>query len=287
MKQLRALGGVPESPSTTSAGSNGGKEKKVAVKASVTDCCICLFSVTVAQALFIAPCSHVFHYKCIRPMLQLHHPGFSCPLCRTFHDLEADVEVDDAWEVASRRASLRRESAQMADVDIGNVTTATARPSQNTSSPMVVDTSGVTHDSTDDPGSTDAASEESRNSTSDAAFPETDADGSNDPGSPVTGRHQSGSGGGGGSGMSLGALPIPRLNEANPNPEYAGLDAATPMNTTFLSTLAESPLGGDGSHHPLGATLGGVVRAPARLDDVGEEETDDVRLREPADQLYT
>lgn len=28
-------------------------------------------------------------------MLELHHPGFSCPLCRTFADLEADVEVDE------------------------------------------------------------------------------------------------------------------------------------------------------------------------------------------------
>jgi hypothetical protein len=32
-----------------------------------------------------------------------HHPGFSCPLCRSFHNLEADVEVelqeeDDEWE---------------------------------------------------------------------------------------------------------------------------------------------------------------------------------------------
>lgn len=40
MKQLRALGGVPESPTaSTSAGSI--KEKKPAAKASVTDCCIC------------------------------------------------------------------------------------------------------------------------------------------------------------------------------------------------------------------------------------------------------
>lgn len=67
---------------------------------NVTDCCICLFSVTVCQALFIAPCSHVFHYKCIRPMLNMHHPGFSCPLCRTFADLEADVEEDEAWQQA-------------------------------------------------------------------------------------------------------------------------------------------------------------------------------------------
>lgn len=61
---------------------------------SSTDCCICLFPVTVSQALFIAPCSHAFHYKCMRPMLIAHHPGFSCPLCRTFADLDSDVEVE-------------------------------------------------------------------------------------------------------------------------------------------------------------------------------------------------
>lgn len=27
-------------------------------------------------------------------MLVMHHPGFSCPLCRTFADLESDVEVE-------------------------------------------------------------------------------------------------------------------------------------------------------------------------------------------------
>jgi E3 ubiquitin-protein ligase DMA1/2 len=55
-----------------------------------------LFSVTIQQALFIAPCSHAFHYKCIRPLLEAHHPAFSCPLCRTFANLEEDVEVDAA-----------------------------------------------------------------------------------------------------------------------------------------------------------------------------------------------
>jgi hypothetical protein len=51
MKQLKVLGGVPETP--TSASTPNGKNK-VVPKASVTDCCICLFSVTVCQALFIA-----------------------------------------------------------------------------------------------------------------------------------------------------------------------------------------------------------------------------------------
>lgn len=36
-----------------------------------------------------------YHYKCIRPLLQMHHPGFSCPLCRTFADLNADVETEE------------------------------------------------------------------------------------------------------------------------------------------------------------------------------------------------
>ncbi|OAQ33416.1 hypothetical protein K457DRAFT_51527, partial [Linnemannia elongata AG-77] len=59
--------------------------------ASCTDCCICLFRIASFQSLFVAPCSHVYHYKCIRPMLMSHHPGFLCPLCRTFADLEATV----------------------------------------------------------------------------------------------------------------------------------------------------------------------------------------------------
>ncbi|KAI0765072.1 SMAD/FHA domain-containing protein [Fomes fomentarius] len=86
LKQLKAIA-IP----TALSSSNG---KKVAAKSSLPDCCICLFGVTIHQALFIAPCSHAFHYKCIRPLLETHHPAFSCPLCRTFADLEEDVEVE-------------------------------------------------------------------------------------------------------------------------------------------------------------------------------------------------
>ena len=89
-------------------------------KTQIPDCCICeyffsfliinpiktdlytgLFGVTIRQALFIAPCSHTFHYKCIRPLLESHHPAFSCPLCRTFADLEEDVEVEVEYEEES------------------------------------------------------------------------------------------------------------------------------------------------------------------------------------------
>ncbi|KAI0067035.1 SMAD/FHA domain-containing protein [Artomyces pyxidatus] len=88
-RQLKALA-TPNLPVVVAPG-----EKKP-VKSGFADCCICLFSVTIQQSLFIAPCSHAFHYKCIRPLLERDYPAFSCPLCRTFADLEEDVEVDGA-----------------------------------------------------------------------------------------------------------------------------------------------------------------------------------------------
>lgn len=81
LENLKALAAAPGLPPRTG-------------KSNIPDCCICLFGVTIRQALFIAPCSHTFHYKCIRPLLENHHPAFSCPLCRTFADLEEDVEIE-------------------------------------------------------------------------------------------------------------------------------------------------------------------------------------------------
>lgn len=88
LKQLKALAS-PTAPGSAAAMAH-------------TDCCICLFTIGPCQALFIAPCSHLFHYKCIRPMLRDHHPGFLCPLCRTFADLEANVEVDFEWPTETK-----------------------------------------------------------------------------------------------------------------------------------------------------------------------------------------
>ena len=75
LKQLRELGGTPPAPVKAEASTS--KTTVQARKSSVTDCCICaflsrfhfdpklirsftgLYPVTVCQALFIAPCSHV------------------------------------------------------------------------------------------------------------------------------------------------------------------------------------------------------------------------------------
>ncbi|ORY04177.1 hypothetical protein K493DRAFT_206156 [Basidiobolus meristosporus CBS 931.73] len=60
------------------------------------ECCICLYPLSQLQALFVAPCSHAFHFKCVRFMVAT-KPGFLCPLCRHFADLDADVTVDDPF----------------------------------------------------------------------------------------------------------------------------------------------------------------------------------------------
>ncbi|KAL5384504.1 hypothetical protein DPSP01_005302 [Paraphaeosphaeria sporulosa] len=83
---------------------NLGKAKKDGDNASThtSECSICLMSIAPCQSLFVAPCSHVWHYKCIRPILNgPTYPNFLCPNCRAVTDLEADVDdpVDfDEWE---------------------------------------------------------------------------------------------------------------------------------------------------------------------------------------------
>ena len=61
-----------------------------------------LMVVKPCQSLFVAPCSHVWHYKCIRPILvnDKSYPQFLCPNCRAVTDLEADVDDIDGgnWE---------------------------------------------------------------------------------------------------------------------------------------------------------------------------------------------
>ncbi|KAL9556300.1 hypothetical protein MBANPS3_001919 [Mucor bainieri] len=62
----------------------------------IQECCICLYCIAPFQALFIAPCSHIYHYRCLRPLLTQNYPGFSCPLCRTYSNLEASVAVEES-----------------------------------------------------------------------------------------------------------------------------------------------------------------------------------------------
>ncbi|KAF3769584.1 SMAD/FHA domain-containing protein, partial [Cryphonectria parasitica EP155] len=53
------------------------------------DCSICLNSIAPCQCLFVAPCSHTWHFKCIRALLSgPNYPIFICPNCRAAADLE-------------------------------------------------------------------------------------------------------------------------------------------------------------------------------------------------------
>lgn len=59
----------------------------------VDECSICLYALAPLQALFVAPCSHSFHFMCIRSLLNS-YPGFQCPICRSYSDLEASVALE-------------------------------------------------------------------------------------------------------------------------------------------------------------------------------------------------
>lgn len=63
------------------------------------ECAICLLPVSPCQALFIAPCSHAWHYQCIRPLVIKSYPHFLCPNCRCTWDLESEVETPDLTHV--------------------------------------------------------------------------------------------------------------------------------------------------------------------------------------------
>ncbi|KAJ2302678.1 hypothetical protein IWW54_005966 [Coemansia sp. RSA 2705] len=76
-----------------------------------TECCICLYQMVTFQALFLAPCSHCFHYKCVKPLL-FTSTGFNCPLCRTYADLEASVTVDENEMDVDARAPILPPSVQ-------------------------------------------------------------------------------------------------------------------------------------------------------------------------------
>ncbi|KAL9587433.1 MAG: hypothetical protein Q9212_000249 [Teloschistes hypoglaucus] len=81
-------------------GKAGAKKDSDTTTAHSSECAICLMSIAPCQALFVAPCSHVWHYKCIRQLLNDHrtYPSFLCPNCRAMADLDADVDGEDAMD---------------------------------------------------------------------------------------------------------------------------------------------------------------------------------------------
>ncbi|AQZ18073.1 DMA1 (YHR115C) and DMA2 (YNL116W) [Zygosaccharomyces parabailii] len=60
------------------------------------DCSICLSKIKPCQAMFISPCSHSWHFQCIRRLVMTSYPQFICPNCRCACDLEASLESSES-----------------------------------------------------------------------------------------------------------------------------------------------------------------------------------------------
>ncbi|KAJ3275364.1 hypothetical protein HDV01_000656 [Terramyces sp. JEL0728] len=71
----------------------GNKDSEQTDTGAETECCICLGSIAPFQALFIAPCSHCYHYKCVGSIIA-QSPMFQCPLCRQVANLTASVSSE-------------------------------------------------------------------------------------------------------------------------------------------------------------------------------------------------
>ncbi|ORX55499.1 hypothetical protein BCR36DRAFT_581506 [Piromyces finnis] len=81
---------------------------------SSVECCICLNTLAPYQALFLAPCTHCFHYKCVHPLIG---GGimFLCPLCRQVANLEATVSTDNLFEMGEDLALNSKDSLNNLD----------------------------------------------------------------------------------------------------------------------------------------------------------------------------
>ncbi|KAI1151153.1 SMAD/FHA domain-containing protein [Nemania diffusa] len=80
------------------------------------DCSICLNAIAPCQSLFVAPCSHTWHFKCIREMLHgPSYPIFMCPNCRASADLDAEVdEPPDEWQQLPEGAAEEKAEGEAA-----------------------------------------------------------------------------------------------------------------------------------------------------------------------------
>lgn len=68
--------------------------QKLTTGSEEEDCSICLSKIKPCQAIFISPCSHSWHYQCVRRLVMTSYPQFVCPNCRSSCDLEASLDSD-------------------------------------------------------------------------------------------------------------------------------------------------------------------------------------------------
>ena len=78
------------------------------------DCCICIGEIGPFQALFIAPCSHCFHFKCVQHFVR-DTVMFPCPICRQVANLEASVSMESV--IDWKQKSFHPSYASLDEVD--------------------------------------------------------------------------------------------------------------------------------------------------------------------------
>ncbi|KAI8392963.1 Zinc finger RING-type profile [Nakaseomyces glabratus] len=72
------------------------KLQKMTTGSDEEDCSICLSKIKPCQAIFISPCAHTWHFRCVRRLVMLAYPQFVCPNCRSTCDLEASLDNSDS-----------------------------------------------------------------------------------------------------------------------------------------------------------------------------------------------
>ncbi|KAL3232478.1 E3 ubiquitin-protein ligase DMA1 [Nakaseomyces bracarensis] len=72
------------------------KLQKLTTGSDEEDCSICLSKIKPCQAIFISPCAHTWHFRCVRRLVMLAYPQFVCPNCRSTCDLEASLDNSDS-----------------------------------------------------------------------------------------------------------------------------------------------------------------------------------------------
>ncbi|KAM0561565.1 hypothetical protein ACHAPJ_003449 [Fusarium lateritium] len=74
---------------------------------------------TMASSGVAAPCSHTWHFKCVRSLLNSpQYPIFICPNCRAGADLEADVdELAEEWQQMKNEAEAEASTPAQVDTE--------------------------------------------------------------------------------------------------------------------------------------------------------------------------
>ncbi len=105
----------------------------------LSECAICLLKIKPCQAVFISPCSHCWHYKCIRPIVVKSYPQFLCPNCRETCDLEADLDEEDESEEED-------DEIQQVDSSESSTNAAATNPNNNVTLKNTQDSANLTEE---------------------------------------------------------------------------------------------------------------------------------------------